>query len=188
MHEHRHKGHLIINGWLFVWAAGEYIAVEKVEAVFKKNSNLEQIWVYGNSYESALVAVVVPAEVRRPFSSFLGLVRWCRMPGVPALLQTTGQMRASVKLLPVPAPTDPLCPASIASCHEDEGASSGRDCAPILQREHSTAAGQDQGLGAGRGGSGRSGRYLQGPQDQRLPAEGAHRHRQGGQAQGGDVV
>ena len=50
------------------WTAGEYIAVEKVEAVFKKNSNLEQIWVYGNSYESALVAVVVPAEVRHPFS------------------------------------------------------------------------------------------------------------------------
>jgi hypothetical protein len=44
--------------------AGEYIAVEKVEAVYKKNSNLEQIWVYGNSYEAVLVAVVVPNEVR----------------------------------------------------------------------------------------------------------------------------
>ena len=38
--------------------------MEKVEAVYKKNSNLEQIWVYGNSYESVLVAVVVPNEVR----------------------------------------------------------------------------------------------------------------------------
>lgn len=43
--------------------AGEYIAVEAVEAVFKKNPILEQIWVYGNSFESCLVAVVVPAEV-----------------------------------------------------------------------------------------------------------------------------
>ena len=51
------------------WTAGEYIAVEKVEAVFKKNSNLEQIWVYGNSYESVLVAVVVPNEVRYPCST-----------------------------------------------------------------------------------------------------------------------
>ncbi len=44
--------------------AGEYIAVEAVEAVFKKNSGLEQVWVYGNSFESCLVAVVVPGEVR----------------------------------------------------------------------------------------------------------------------------
>ena len=62
--------------------------MEKVEAVFKKNSNLEQIWVYGNSYESVLVAVVVPAEVR-PFFTVQGLALllssagcryslWCR--------------------------------------------------------------------------------------------------------------
>ncbi len=38
--------------------------MEKVEAVLKKNSYVEQIWVYGNSYESQLVAVVVPIEVR----------------------------------------------------------------------------------------------------------------------------
>ncbi len=37
--------------------AGEYIAVEKIEAVYKKNPLVEQIWVYGNSFESVLVAV-----------------------------------------------------------------------------------------------------------------------------------
>lgn len=40
--------------------AGEYVAVEKVEAVYKKNSIIEQIWVYGNSLESVLVAVRSP--------------------------------------------------------------------------------------------------------------------------------
>jgi len=33
-----------------------------VEAVYKKSSLVEQIWVYGNSFESILVAVVVPNE------------------------------------------------------------------------------------------------------------------------------
>ncbi len=31
--------------------------MEKVEAVYKKNPLVEQIWVYGNSFESVLVAV-----------------------------------------------------------------------------------------------------------------------------------
>ena len=40
--------------------AGEYVAAEKIEAAYKKNRLVEQIWVYGNSLESTLVAVVVP--------------------------------------------------------------------------------------------------------------------------------
>ena len=36
--------------------------MEKIEAVYKKNPVVEQIWVYGNSFENTLVAVVVPSE------------------------------------------------------------------------------------------------------------------------------
>lgn len=40
--------------------AGEYIAVERLENVYKSSPCVEQIFIYGNSYESCLVAVVVP--------------------------------------------------------------------------------------------------------------------------------
>mmetsp|Transcript_27952 Transcript_27952/g.45499 ORF Transcript_27952/g.45499 Transcript_27952/m.45499 type:complete len:134 (+) Transcript_27952:224-625(+) len=39
---------------------GEYIAAEKVESVYGKSSCVGQIWVYGNSFQSFLLAVVVP--------------------------------------------------------------------------------------------------------------------------------
>ena len=45
---------------IFKLAQGEYIAVEYIESKLSRNENVEQIWVYGNSLESAIVAVVVP--------------------------------------------------------------------------------------------------------------------------------
>jgi len=38
------------------------VAVEKLEAVYKAAPVVEQVWVYGSSFESALVAVVAPRE------------------------------------------------------------------------------------------------------------------------------
>jgi long-chain acyl-CoA synthetase len=47
---------------IFKLSQGEYIAVEKLEAIYKKAAAVEQVWVYGNSFKNCLVAVVVPKE------------------------------------------------------------------------------------------------------------------------------
>lgn len=45
---------------MFKLAQGEYVAAEKLELVYKEAPTISQVWVYGNSYESTLVAVVIP--------------------------------------------------------------------------------------------------------------------------------
>jgi len=45
---------------LFKTSFGEYIAVEAVESCYQKAGAVGQIWVYGNSFKSFVVAVVVP--------------------------------------------------------------------------------------------------------------------------------
>eukprot|EP00494_Astrolonche_serrata_P033700 UN33969 len=45
---------------IFKTSFGEYIAVEKVEGCYSKAASVNQLWVYGNSFKSFVVAVVVP--------------------------------------------------------------------------------------------------------------------------------
>jgi len=45
---------------IFKMSQGEYIATEKIEGVYTRASSVGQIWVYGNSFKSFIVAVVVP--------------------------------------------------------------------------------------------------------------------------------
>eukprot|EP00892_Ulva_mutabilis_P009732 jgi/Ulvmu1/7130/UM034_0036.1 len=61
---------------IFKLSQGEYVAVEKVEAEYKKCSAIDQIWVCGNSFKSCLVAVVVPNRAR--------LLEWAGTEGKPA--------------------------------------------------------------------------------------------------------
>jgi len=46
---------------MFKLSQGEYIAVEKVENIYAKSPIAGQLWVYGNSFKSFLLAVIVPA-------------------------------------------------------------------------------------------------------------------------------
>jgi len=45
---------------IFKLSQGEYIAVEKIENVYSKTASVGQLWIYGNSYKSFIVAIVVP--------------------------------------------------------------------------------------------------------------------------------
>ena len=45
---------------IFKLAQGEYIAAEKIELVYAKSPAVGQVWVYGNSFKSFILAVVVP--------------------------------------------------------------------------------------------------------------------------------
>ena len=40
---------------------GEYVAAEKIEMALSKSQYIGQLWIYGNSFYSMLVGVVVPA-------------------------------------------------------------------------------------------------------------------------------
>ncbi|KAK7253084.1 hypothetical protein RIF29_37504 [Crotalaria pallida] len=47
---------------IFKLSQGEYVAVENLENIYGQLSSIESIWVYGNSFEAFLVAVVNPRK------------------------------------------------------------------------------------------------------------------------------
>ncbi|KAI7995288.1 Long chain acyl-CoA synthetase 4 [Camellia lanceoleosa] len=60
---------------IFKLSQGEYVAVENLENVYGSVTGIDSIWVYGNSFESFLVAVVNPNKQV--------LERWAEENGVP---------------------------------------------------------------------------------------------------------
>ncbi|CAI5484905.1 unnamed protein product [Closterium sp. Yama58-4] len=76
---------------IFKLAQGEYVAVENLENVYGNCSAIDMVWVYGNSFESVLVAVVVPNEA--------ALLAWAKGAGVEgdyAALCQTPQARSFI--------------------------------------------------------------------------------------------
>ncbi|KAB1209886.1 Long chain acyl-CoA synthetase 4 [Morella rubra] len=59
---------------IFKLSQGEYVAVENLENIYGLVSDIDSIWVYGNSFESFLVAVVNPNKD--------ALERWAEQNGV----------------------------------------------------------------------------------------------------------
>ncbi|KAK9821083.1 hypothetical protein WJX74_009888 [Apatococcus lobatus] len=64
---------------MFKLAQGEYIAAEKLENAFQDCSLVEQVWVYGNSYENFLVGVAVPDKGE--------LTKWAKSNGLSSDLK-----------------------------------------------------------------------------------------------------
>ncbi|XVF10422.1 hypothetical protein REPUB_Repub07fG0181500 [Reevesia pubescens] len=59
---------------IFKLSQGEYVAVENLENIFGVVSDIDSIWIYGNSFESFLVAVVNP--------NMQALERWAAGNGI----------------------------------------------------------------------------------------------------------
>jgi long-chain acyl-CoA synthetase len=76
---------------IFKLAQGEYVAVENVENELKKFDQLEQLWVYGNSFESCVVAVVVPVEAK--------LMAWAKQNNVKGDFHTVCASEQAKKML-----------------------------------------------------------------------------------------
>lgn len=47
---------------IFKLQQGEYIAPEKIENIYTRSKYVAQVFVYGNSYKSSLISVIVPEE------------------------------------------------------------------------------------------------------------------------------
>jgi len=76
---------------IFKLAQGEYVAVEKLESSYKDSPLVDQVWVYGNSLESCLVAVVVPLEKN--------LMQWAKDNGVMGTFQQVCSTRMANTLI-----------------------------------------------------------------------------------------
>ncbi|XP_076930348.1 long chain acyl-CoA synthetase 4-like [Bidens hawaiensis] len=65
---------------IFKLSQGEYVSVENLESIFSLVPNVDAIWIYGNSFESFLVAVVNPNKE--------SLENWAAEKGVPGDFST----------------------------------------------------------------------------------------------------
>jgi long-chain acyl-CoA synthetase len=77
---------------IFKLSQGEYVAPEKIEAVCTGSRFVAQAWVYGDSLQNCLVAVVVPhAEALSAWAAAQGLLE---AGDVPALCRSAAAQRA----------------------------------------------------------------------------------------------
>ena len=68
---------------IFKLSQGEYVAAEELEGIFKKIKFVGQIWVYGNSFHTTLIAVIVPDPET--------IMPWCKANDVEGDYETAMQ-------------------------------------------------------------------------------------------------
>eukprot|EP00898_Chlorokybus_atmophyticus_P000746 jgi/Chlat1/1672/Chrsp127S01906 len=74
---------------IFKLSQGEYVAVEHLENLFGQCPLFEQIWLYGNSFETSLVCVAVPKEDK--------IMAWAKENGVNGSLEEVCKSDATRK-------------------------------------------------------------------------------------------
>ena len=47
---------------IFKLQQGEYVAPEKIENIYVRSKYVAQVFVYGNSYKSSIVGIIIPEE------------------------------------------------------------------------------------------------------------------------------
>eukprot|EP01090_Pellita_catalonica_P017049 TRINITY_DN5064_c0_g1_i3.p1 TRINITY_DN5064_c0_g1~~TRINITY_DN5064_c0_g1_i3.p1 ORF type:complete len:440 (+),score=72.37 TRINITY_DN5064_c0_g1_i3:735-2054(+) len=75
---------------IFKLSQGEYVAAEKLEGVFGRNRFIGQIYVYGDSERSYLVAIIVPEEEY--------IVPWAKDKGIPEGERTMASLCKNAKV------------------------------------------------------------------------------------------
>ncbi|KAI9228234.1 MAG: hypothetical protein DHS80DRAFT_15894 [Piptocephalis tieghemiana] len=85
---------------IFKLAQGEYIAPDKIEGVYGKHELVEQIFVHGDSLQSALVGIIVPdASALSTLASSLSPTKGSSSPDLPQLCQDPKVVKAVLQAL-----------------------------------------------------------------------------------------
>jgi len=111
---------------IFKLSQGEYVAAEKIENIYTRSSFVAQVFVYGDSLQSCLVAIVVPdaehLKVWAPAHGIAGttMAEWCADPKVKqAIIDDMNKVGKADKLKGFELAKDIYLEATLFSAEND---------------------------------------------------------------------